>query len=287
MKLKNRESVVGYSFILPSLLGFAMFFLIPFVGSLYYCFTQGIGGKAFVGLKNFKDLLQSNSFLLASKNTLIFNLTSVPLIMMISFFLAMLLNKEKKGSSAFRTFFVMPLVVPVASVILVWQITFNEYGSLNHLLSNFGIIPVDWMRTDWSLGVLVLVYIWKNCGYNIILFLAGFNSIPGEYFESARIDGAGPFTCLRKITIPFLIPAGFFVLIISVINSFKAFREAYLLAGSYPYPAIYQLQHFMNNNFFNLSYQRLTTAAFLMIIVICALVLFLYRMERRLARNFG
>jgi multiple sugar transport system permease protein len=287
MKLKTRESVVAYSFILPGLLGFAMFFLIPFVGSLYYCFTQGIGGKAFVGLKNFKDLLQSSSFLLASKNTLIFNLISVPFIIAVSFLLAMLLNKERKGSSTFRTFFVMPLVVPVASVILVWQILFNEYGALNHFLSNFGIMPVDWMRTGWSVGVLVLVYIWKNCGYNVILFLAGLNSIPREYFESARIDGAGPFACLRKITIPFLIPTGFFVFIISVINSFKVFREAYLLAGSYPYPAIYQLQHFMNNNFFNLSYQRLTTAAFLMMIVICALVLFLYRMERRLGRNFG
>jgi multiple sugar transport system permease protein len=92
---------------------------------------------------------------------------------------------------------------------------------------------------------------------------------------------------VKQITIPFLIPTGFFVFIISAINSFKVFREAYLLAGSYPYPAIYQLQHFMNNNFFNLSYQRLTTAAFLMMIVICLLVLLLYRMERRLGRNFG
>jgi multiple sugar transport system permease protein len=285
MDLKSRESIAGILFALPSLAGFALFFMIPFAISLYYCFTEGVGGARFVGFRNFISLLQSNSFLLASRNTLIFNSISVPLIIMVSFLFALLLNGNIKGLSYFRSFFILPLVIPVASVILVWQIMFNEYGALNNFLSGFGVGPVDWMRSGWSVGVLVLVYLWKNCGYNVVLFLAGLNSIPKEYYESARMDGAGPFTCMRRITVPFLAPTGFFVFIISIVNSFKVFREAYLLAGSYPDTHIYMLQHFMNNNFFNLSYQRLTTAAFLMAVVIVLLVFFLFRTESRFGRN--
>lgn len=285
--LKSRESIAGVLFALPSLTGFALFSMIPFIMSLYYCFTEGIGGTRFVGLSNFISLLQSGSFQLASKNTLIFNTISVPLIIIVSFIFALLLNGKIKGLSYFRSFFILPLVIPVSSVILVWQILFNEYGALNHFLSDFGIRPVDWMRSGWSLGVLTLVYIWKNCGYNIVLFLAGINSIPKEYYESARMDGAGSLICMTKITIPFLVPTGFFVFIMSIVNSFKVFREAYLLAGSYPDTHIYMLQHFMNNNFNNLSYQRLTTAAFLMAAAIGLLVFFMLKIESRFGRDIS
>lgn len=285
--LKSKEAIAGYLFALPSLAGFAMFFIIPFAVSLYYCFTEGVGGSKFVGFRNFISLLQSNSFLLAARNTLIFDSVSVPLIIVLSFLFALMLNGNIKGLSYFRSFFILPLVIPVASIILVWQIMFNEYGALNHILSRSGIASTDWMSTGWSIGVLVLVYIWKNCGYNVVLFLAGLGNIPKEYYESARIDGAGPFTCLIRITIPFMVPTGFFVFIISIINSFKVFREAYLLAGSYPDMHIYMLQHFMNNNFFNLSYQHLTTAAFLMAIFIGLLVFFLFKAESRFGRNIS
>ena len=285
IKLKTKQSLVGLAFAFPSLAGFAMFFAIPFVISLYYCFTEGVGGSAFVGLKNFNDLLHSNSFLLAAKNTLIFNCISVPLIMILSLAFAILLNRQIKGLAIFRSFFILPMVIPAASIILVWNIVFNEYGVLNNILSNFGVPGIDWIRSDWSMWVLVILYIWKNCGYNVILLLAGLNNIPKEYYEAARIDGAKPFDCLLKITIPFLIPTGFFVFMVSIVNSFKVYREAYLLAGSYPSLKIYMLQHFMNNNFLNLSYQRLTTAAFLMAIIVALLVFILYKIEARFGRG--
>lgn len=284
-KLRMKEALAGYMFALPSLAGFAVFMAVPFLISLYYCFTEGVGAVRFVGFTNFNDLLHSKSFLLASKNTLIFNSVSVPLIMLISLLFAMLLNGSFKGQSSFRTFFIIPMVIPIASVILVWQILFNGHGVLNHLLSGIGAAPVDWLRSRWSVGVLIMTYIWKNCGYNVILFMAGLNSIPSEYYEAAYMDGAGSFACFRKITLPFLVPTGFFVFIISIINSFKVFREAYLLAGSYPDLHIYMLQHFMNNNFYNLSYQRLSTAAFLMAILIFALVFIMFRAEAKFGRN--
>lgn len=285
IKLKTGQSLAGFLFALPSLAGFALFFAVPSVISLYYCFTDGIGAMRFVGLSNFASLLQSGSFLLSVKNTLIFNAVSVPLIILLSFVFALLLQGGIKGLSYFRSFFILPLVIPVASVILVWQIMFDEYGVLNRMLSGFGAPDVAWMRSGWSMAVLVLVYLWKNCGYNVILFLAGINSIPKDYYESARIEGAGPFSCILRITIPFLVPTAFFVFVISVLNSFKVFREAYLLAGSYPDIHIYMLQHFMNNNFLNLSYPRLTTAAFLMAGIIAVFVFVLFRIEARFGRN--
>jgi len=285
LRLKTREALAGYAFLLPSLSGFSFFFLIPFAMSICYCFTKGISGLEFAGLKNFKDLLESNAFILASKNTLIFNLVNVPLIMILSLLFALILNRKLKGAAYFRMFFILPLVVPVASVILIWQIVFSEYGALNNRLSDFGILTEDWLKTGWAIGILTIVYIWKNCGYNIVLFMAGLGNIPVEYYEMAKIDGAGAFTCFKKITVPFLIPSGFFVLIISIINTFKVFREAYLLAGNYPHESIYMLQHFMNNNFYSLSYQRLTTAAFLMTAVIVILVSALLKTEARFRKN--
>jgi multiple sugar transport system permease protein len=285
MNLKTKEAAVGLAFALPSLLGFCLFYLLPFVGSIYYCFTDGLGGTEFVGLKNFEALIKSKSFLLASENTLLFNVISVPLITVLSFLLALLLNRTIKGVSYFRSFLILPLVVPVASVILVWQMFFNDNGVLNRLVSYFGAAPVDWLGSDWSLGVLIAIYIWKNCGYNVVLFLAALKSIPKEYYESSSIDGVGAFKRMTLITIPLIIPAGFFVFIISIINSLKVFREAYLLSGSYPHERIYMLQHFMNNNFYNLSYHRLTTAAFIMFIAVFLLVLLLYKIESRFGRS--
>jgi multiple sugar transport system permease protein len=279
MKIKYKEALAGYAFTFPHLLGFVVFFAIPTIISIYYCFTAGVSEVRFVGLENFKSLLKSSSYILAVKNTLIFNAISIPLIMILSFLFALLLNKALRGMEYFRMFFLLPLVIPIASVIQVWRTVFDGYGVLNCVLNSLNIKPVDWLGTNWSMAVLVLLYIWKNCGYNIILFTAGLNSIPKEYYEAASIDGADGFKRLWKITLPLVIPTGFFVFIISMINSFKVFREAYLLGGDYPHQKIYMLQHFMNNNFTNLNYQRLSTASVLMGVFIVFLVYILYKFE--------
>ncbi len=285
LKLKTKEALAGLGFALPSLAGFALFFVIPFFISLYYCFTEGIGEMRFAGLKNFQSLFQSSSFLLALKNTLRFTALSIPLIFIVSLGFALLLNTKVKGLSFFRSIFILPLVIPVASVVLVWQIIFHDRGFLNALMVILGIPSIDWLNSEGALVVLILLYIWKNCGYNMILLLAGLNNIPKEYYESARIDGAGSFTCFRKITLPHLAPSGFFVVVISIINTFKVFRESYQLAGNYPHQSIYMLQNFMNNNFQNLSLQRLSASAFLMLVIIGLLVFFLFRIEARIRRS--
>jgi multiple sugar transport system permease protein len=205
----------------------------------------------FCGIQNFISLFKSGPYRLAMFNMLRFNIIAVPLIIIMSFLLAILLRKSFKGKEVFNTAYIFPLVVPVASIVLFWQIIFSQNGALNTIFGELRIQKVNWYENSWSVVLLVLLYVWKNCGYNIILFTAGLGNIPVEYYESAYIEGAGRLTCLFKITLPYITPAAFFVFIISIINSFKVFREAYLLAGSYPNRNIYMLQHFMNNNFSN------------------------------------
>lgn len=217
-------------------------------------------------------------------NTGLFTSLCVPLNLGLSLGLALLLNKRIFGKSILRMIFITPLVVPVASVVLVWQSMFDINGTLNALITALGHKPLDWMKTDWARVTLVIVYLWKNIGYSMVLFLAGLQNIPIEYYEAASIDGAGTWKQFSGITLVYLTPTAFFVFIMSIINSFKVFREAYLISGEHPHSSIYLLQHYMNNMFTSLDYQKLTSAAFIMAILIVLLVLVLFMLERKINR---
>jgi multiple sugar transport system permease protein len=284
-KIGKPDRFVAVLFLAPSLIGFSIFFLIPFIVSIFYSLVDSPVNGSFVGLENYTLLLSNPIFLRAGFNTLVFTVISVPLIMAISLGLAMLLNNNIYGRNIFRAFFISPLVVPVASVVLVWQIIFGYRGSLNLILSAFGMTPLDWMDTNWARLVVLVVYLWKNAGYSMVLFLAGLQNIPVQYYETAHIDGATPWRSFTGITLVYLTPTTFFVFIISIVNSFKVFRETYLIAGSYPHESIYILQHYMNNMFSSLDYQKLTSAAFIMAVCIVALVSFLFRFERKISRS--
>ena len=281
MKLKTRNAVAGYLLALPFLLGFAGFYLIPFLWSVRFTFTSGSGGTAFVGLRNFQDIFASAAFQLAAYNTFRFILIGVPLLMAFSFVLALLLFEKFKGATFFRSLFLYPLVLPAASVVIVVQAFFSDGGLVNQALAALGLPLENWIQSDYAFPLLVGLYIWKNCGYDLVLFLAGLAAIPREYREAAASEGASYWQTVRYITLPLMLPTFFFILIVSIINSFKSFREAYLLGGANPHESIYMLQHFMNNNFQNLSYQRLSVAALLVFAVIFALVLVLFRLKAR------
>ncbi len=199
--------------------------------------------------------------------------------------LALLLNQSVYMRKWLRTAYILPLVVPVASIVFIWQAFFDWNGTINAWLHSWGMNRVDWMNSDWAIGVVTLIYIWKNIGYNVILLIAGIQSIPESYYEIANLEGARSFTKLRGITLVYLMPTMFFVVLMSIINSFKVFRETYLIAGDYPHDSIYMLQHYMNNMFLSLDIQKLTAAASLMVGSIMIIVLGLYIMERRF-RNF-
>ncbi|MDF9408443.1 MAG: L-arabinose transport system permease protein AraP [Pelotomaculum sp. PtaB.Bin013] len=281
-KLKTNNGCLAWLILGPSLLGFSLFYLLPFVTGFYYSLVDSPINGTFVGLHNYGALLKNPSFFLALANTAKFTLICVPLNMILSLGVALLLNQKLQGRNLFRTIMITPLVVPVASVVLVWQAFFDLNGVLNSLIHALGYPPVDWMKTNWSRVVILVVYLWKNIGYSVILFLAGLQNIPAEYYEAARIDGASRRQEFFRITLVYLTPTTFFVFVISIINSFKVFRETYLISGEYPHNSIYMLQHYMNNMFMALDYQKLTSAAFIMAAFIVAVVLLLFIVERKI-----
>jgi len=280
-KLRRKESLTGFLFCLPSILGMLVFFVFPFGISIYISLTESMGSSRFVGLKNYVDVLNSTAFRLAALNTLKFNAVAVPAILILSLFVAVLLFRKLRGYNFFRTAFIFPLVLPVASVVLFFQIIFSETGMINNVLELFNLSPVNWVNSSNSFTMLLVLYVWKNSGYNIILFLSALNSIPKAYYEAADLDGAGKFKQLFKITLPLIVPHTFFIIVISIINSFKSFREAFILFGSHPNQSIYMIQHFMNNNFQTLNYIRLSVGAILIFIVIFVLVLLLFLARKK------
>jgi multiple sugar transport system permease protein len=284
---RYNEGMTAGLFLLPSLAGFSLFFLVPFMMGIYYSLVDSPVQGSFVGLANYRELLGNAMFRRAAKNTLIFTAISVPLNMLLSLGLAMLLNRSIPFRNGFRIAYLFPLVVPVACVVLVWKAMFDLHGTVNGWLARWGFTPTDWMESQAALLVVIVVYIWKNVGYNMVLFLAGLQNIPSDYYEAASIDGAGKFRKWVSITLVYLTPTTFFVFIMSIVNSFKVFRETYLIAGDYPDSSIYMLQHYMNNMFKSLDYQKLTSAAFIMSLVIVLLVLLLFRVERRIGKSIG
>ena len=282
---RRRELGTSLLFLSPSLIGLLVFFVLPSFVVIYYALVNNPVLHEFVGLTNFKNLLGNRSFLLAAKNTAIFSAISVPLAVGLSLALAVMLSQDLPGRSRYRTAMLTPLMVPVASVVLIWQVVFSYNGALNVLLGHFGLDPVDWMKSGFNRYVVILLYLWKNVGYNMILFLAALGNIPVDIQEMAMLEGAGAGRIFFSIKLRYLSPTILFVTILSLINSMKIFREVYLLTGKYPYDGLYLLQHFMNNTFESLDYQKLSAAAILMALVMAFVIWLLFLADGRLGKD--
>ena len=276
---RGKDFLKSMCFLSPSLLGVGIFFILPFCVVVYYSLIDGVGSKNFVFLQNFIKLFDNSAFRLAAKNTLSFSAMAVPLAVILSMGLALMLESRIPLKSQFRTFFLSPMMVPVASVVLIWQVLFNYNGTVNEFIMLFGADKVDWLQSQFSPVVVLLLFLWKNLGYNMILFMAALNNIPKELLEVADVEGASEMYKFFAIKLRYLSPTVLFVTILSLINSFKVFREVYLLAGAYPYEALYTLQHFMNNTFDSLDYQKLSAAAVLMALVMVVIIALLFKAE--------
>ncbi len=269
----------------PSLLGIALFFVLPFGIILYYSLIDNPFTGNFVFLDNFADLLQNRAFRLAAGNTAVFSLIAVPLAVVLPLLLAMALESRIPFQSKLRTLFLSPIMVPVVSVVLVWEILFSQNGAVNEFLSLFGVSGVDWLRSGWDKAVVVLLFLWKNLGYNMVLFLAALSNIPREVVETAQIDGAGGWRVFWHIRLRYLSPTLLFVAVLSMANSFKIFREVYLLSGRYPSEGLYMLQHFMNNLFRSLDYPTLSAATLLMALELGGILAALFALEDKCERD--
>ena len=282
MTRKRKNYSIAYLFILPSLLGIAVFYIVPYI----ICLVKSMFiGNSFVGITNYIELFNNNTFLLALKNTGIFTVIAIPLLMVISFLLALFLNSFEKISSFFRSSFLIPVVVPVASLICVWQVIFDDYGAVNSVLNYLGLDTVRFFNSEFSMVMIILIYVWKYCGFCVILFTAGLANVPTSLYESARLDGAGAFQIVRKITIPMITPTTFFVFLMEIIYSFKIFREVFALFGDYPNESVYFLQNFINNNYYNLNYPRLSSASVILSLFIIIVLLLFFLFEKK--RNYS
>lgn len=277
--LQRREAGKAWLFLLPSLIGIGIFVLIPFADVIRRSFCEAMSAK-FVGLNNFKTVLSNTAFQLAVKNTVKFILVCIPLLMALSLILALLLYHQKKHERFFKTSFLLPMAIPVASIVILWKLFFHEDGLLNLFLQQIGMKKIDFINSNMAFTVLVLSYLWKNMGYDMILWLTGLNGVPVSLYEAASVDGAGGFDKFRYITFPMLTPAVFMIGVLSFINSFKVFREAYLIAGDYPDKSIYMLQHVLSNWFVALDIQKMSAAAVILILVFLALILIVMKFYR-------
>ena len=275
-KLKRQDFMRSLCFLSPSLIGVGVFFIVPFGVVVYYSMIDGVGSRNFVFLENFIKLFNNSAFIMAAKNTLQFSAIAVPLAVILAIVLALMLECRIPMKSQFRTFFLSPMMVPVASVVLIWQVLFNYNGTINEFLALFDIAKIDWLQSDHCQAVVIILFLWKNLGYNMILFMAGLANIPKELLEVADVEGASEWYKFFAIKLRYLSPTVLFVTILSLINSFKVFREVYLLTGDYPYEKLYMLQHFMNNTFKSLDYQKLSAAAVVMALVMVVLIALLF-----------
>lgn len=273
----------GVVFALPGLIGFFIFFIFPFCLSMLYAFLDKPIDGSFIGFANFVSLFKNRAYLRGLMNTIRFIGISAPLNIAISLGLAMLVNRIIKRREWFSLIFLVPLVIPSGSMVFFWKTLFSYDGALNGILVNFGIAKINWLDSGLALPVMLLIFLWKNCGYNMVLFLSGLGTIPKDYYEAAWMDNASSFAIFRHITVPCLLPTAVLTLIMSIINSFKIFREIYLITGNYPQENIYTLQHFMNNMFASLNYPRLTSATAVLVLIIALFTQFLLRLERRTA----
>ena len=276
---KAKDFLKSMCFLSPSLLGVGVFFIIPFFVVVYYSVIDGVGSRNFVFLDNFVKLFQNSAFLTDAKNTLTFSFLAVPLAVILSMALALMLECRIPLKSQFRTFFLSPMMVPVASVVLIWQVLFNYNGTVNEFIMLFGADKIDWLQTDYAMLVVIILFLWKNLGYFMILFMAGLANIPKELLEVADVEGASEWYKFFAIKLRYLSPTVLFVTILSLINSFKDFREVYQQTGAYPYSSLYMLQHFMTNTFQSLDYQKLSAAAVVMAIVMVVLIALLFAAE--------
>ena len=272
-----RDFARSLCFLSPSFLGVFLFFILPFGLVVKYAFTNSAGDP--VQFQNFVNLVKNPIFKMAAKNTLTFSAVAVPLSVVLAIALALMLECRIPMKSYFRSFFLSPMMVPVASIVLIWQVLFSYNGTANILMEALGKTAVDWLNSEYAPIVVVLLFLWKNLGYNMILFMAGLANIPRELLEVADVEGASGAYKFFAIKLRYLSPTVLFVTILSLINSFKIFREVYLLAGNYPYESLYTLQHFMNNMFNAMDYQKLSAAAVIMAIFMVGLIALLFAAE--------
>lgn len=280
--MKKKKYLSGYLLIAPLTLGCLLFYGIPFGMVISYSFKSSPGSMGrFIGLLNYESLIENELFLLACWNTFRFFLIGMPLNLLISYGIALLLKGQAQKHSLLKSVLLLPYVMPITGSVLLVEQIFGKTGKLNLLLDAFGLSAVNWLESSWAFVIVILLYLWKNVGYSVILLLAGLMTIPKEQYAVSELDGAGIWQKFWHITTPQMWNPVFFALLFAMINGFKCFREIFLIGGKHPGKEMYMMQHFMNNSFENLNYGKLSVASVLLFVAITAVIGISYAWVRK------
>ena len=274
-------------FLLPGLCMLLIFYIIPFFSGIGYSLMDGSYKNEFVGLKNYREIWQNSMFLLGLKNTMELSLICAPLLWILSFLLASALASIKPFGGFFRSSVLLPYLTPSSAILLVWLVLFDYGGPVNRALAAMGAERVMWLSSGALRLPVVLMFLWKNLGFCLIIFLAALQSVPQPLYEYATLEGAGFMTRAFRITLPLVTPTAFLVFVLAWINAFKIFKEVYFIAGAYPDYSVYTLQNYMNNMFQKLNYQNVTAAAYSFGLFVFAIFGVLFFLQRRAARGLN
>lgn len=282
MKTKKKNAMTAYVLILPLLIGCFIFYAIPFGMVVWYSLVKGSGySQAFAGWSNYTQLFGTDVFRMALGNTLKFLALGITLNLVISYGIALFLKTQVQKHKILKTVILLPYVMPVVGTVLIVNMLFSQTGLGNSILEAMGLPIRDWLHSGAAFWVVILLYLWKNVGYSVILLLSGLATIPEEQYESASIDGAGAWKRFRYITMPQMWYSVFFAGVFSLINAFKCFREVFLIGGTHPHESIYMLQHFINNCFEKLGYSKMAVSSILMAAFVAVLFAVGYRLVMR------
>ena len=283
---KSRSAVTGYLFILPFILGFLLWFLVPALTAVWLTFFDWnmIRDPIYIGLENFKEIFRDKLFVQSLKATAYYTVGSVPVSLVVAFLLALLLNTKVRGMAVFRTIFYLPSIVPAVANAVLWNFVFNtEFGLVNALLRALGLRKIMWFQDPkWAMPALIIMSLW-GLGYGVVIYLAGLQGIPEVLYEAAEIDGAGRWAKLRSVTIPLMSPVIFFNLIMGIIGSFQVFTAGFLITGGGPQNStlFYVLYTYRTGiQYFDMGYAAVL--AWILFFIILGLTLLIFRYAGRL-----
>lgn len=284
--IRTKEVLAAYLFILPSLLITGVFVIYPIGRAFFLSFQDWslVGPKRWIGLGNYERLTADPIFKDALRNTVYFSFGSIPGKVVIALFVAVLLNKKIVGVKAFRTIYFLPVVCSSVAAALIWQWLYDtRFGFINYVLGKLGFSPIPWIASErWAMPAVIIVSVWKDIGYNMVIFLAALQDVPSELYDAAKIDGAGRWATFRYITLPLISPAFLFVTIMSVILSFQVFDITTILTQGGPGTATISLVQYIYRcafQFFRMGYA--SAIAYILFLIVLSFTLIQIRYSKR------
>ena len=282
-----RKKRLVLPFILPGLLGILMFYVIPFFWGIWYSVTDGSFQNSFVGFQNYLNVWQNPMFQLGLKHTMELSLICSPSLFLLAFVISVALNRLRPAGGFFRNSVLLPYLMPSSAVLIIWLLWFDYGGPVNRLITALGGTRVFWLQGAELRLPVILLFLWKNLGFCVVIFLAALQAIPESLYEYAILEGASFPRQAFSITLPLIVPSAFLVFILCWVNAFRIFKEVYFIGGAYPDEALYTLQNYMNNMYGKLNYQNVTTAAYSFAVIVFALFGLLFFLQQRAQRGLN